>query len=530
MNREYKLPFAACLLAVAVWMTACDKGGETDTDISTPDNDYRTHLSINAMKPGFASEDADTRATTDENHATSFENGDAIGLFAVRGGTVQTDCNNLKLVYDASAGTWKNPDSKNVFYFEGSDYYAYSPYDAAMNGKTSVAEITGSWTIPANQSTAALFAKADLMVSQSCTADKTAKTLDITFTHAFSMLKIAARAHAVTTDGTFRYPLKTTVARTIYINGTERRSYCLAFDAETYRYIVRPTTLGIPIDITYEYNNSTTNYIKYEGGNTGSLSAGQFKKYTPLKTRQPEVGDYFYADGSIYPRKWLSPPDKDNGCVGVIFSMTPNQYDTDRGAHGYVVALDFITYTEPNASIPNVGFAWMDPELAEPYMPSYSSWADAVNAYAGNISCGHFDISYYPAFQKVAEYQDQVPLPNGYTWYLPTVYQLIQIFNNLGGAKLSATVSEDNDRDYYNSFSMYLRKVKGKTSFDGSIQIVFWTCQKATTQNVYAIRTRCSTAYSPFLMQVTLHEKYGYMYNSSVGIKELGQCICIFVF
>ena len=93
-----------------------------------------------AFEIGFAG-DTQTRVATDAAFNSTWEDGDQIGVFAVKHDETlaATDnyIDNLRLTYDAAANTWT---ASTAIYWpqDGSalDFYAYHPYDAAFDPST----------------------------------------------------------------------------------------------------------------------------------------------------------------------------------------------------------------------------------------------------------------------------------------------------------------------------------------------------------------------------------------------------------
>lgn len=65
-------------------------------------------------------------------------------------------------------------------------------------------------------------------------------------------------------------------------------------------------------------------------------------------TRELKVGDYYYADGSIWPNELKDVPE--TGCIGKIFSLSTTAEDKAHGwKNGYVIALNNVVGTMASA-------------------------------------------------------------------------------------------------------------------------------------------------------------------------------------
>lgn len=352
MKSTYLIPFImAALLPTTMFLTiACD-GSDNDVLLSEQQQpDHTQHgngLHIVTTKQPFADENG-TRTNTDlgGTYATTFIDGDQIGIIAAEGGAVLTDCNNVILTYNSTDNKWEGND---ILYKAGATYMAYYPYQTVMNGKSSVQEIFDAFTVPRSQSTAELFAASDLMIADNGYVDKAAKTLRFAFEHKLAMLEIG-RIHGRTDDG-WLYPIQ----GAIFTGGS-------TINSRTFSFFINPAEGNGAPGRRFEKPGNTKLEIQYllEGTNTTfywnafnqNLVAGQRWRIIPSKNRNIEVGDCYYSDGSIFPGKEInsivSPP---GGCIGVVFALGSTgiaagdkaEYyygKLPEGIHGYVTALN----------------------------------------------------------------------------------------------------------------------------------------------------------------------------------------------
>lgn len=98
--------------------------GCSQNEILNESVDTANVLKVTVTENGFESVDSESRAI-DNGAATTFENGDKIGVYIVKeGGEIVKK--NVTLTYNGSA--WDG----TLYYYEGADYIAYYPYDEAM--------------------------------------------------------------------------------------------------------------------------------------------------------------------------------------------------------------------------------------------------------------------------------------------------------------------------------------------------------------------------------------------------------------
>lgn len=141
-----------------------------------------------------------TRTMT-EGYKTTFSDGNAIGLFAIKNGAIVDNIDNMRLTYTvAEDGTtrWSLPIDSKIYYYEGVTYIAYSPYkeritiDPLQTTNEIVSSLVNNEHLqPAvDQSDAANYAASDLMIAASVAnaTDIEKVTLTLNFKHQFSLL------------------------------------------------------------------------------------------------------------------------------------------------------------------------------------------------------------------------------------------------------------------------------------------------------------------------------------------------------
>lgn len=307
--KTYQYLNGIMILATFIFLS-CGHDNETVVEI---DNNTLP-LCPNVVKNGFTDK-SQTRTNMDDNYVTSFTDGETIGIFAVKEGTILADCNNLKLIYNSTLGTWTGSD---IYYYSGAQYYAYAPYNDNMTGKT-IDQIITDYPYSADQSTSAKFIENDLLVSSTCTPDPANGTLQINFTHARGLLvfKDITKAHYLYTassTGDFVYALNNSVLTKITLGGTEHTTGVTANG--TLLYIVKP---GASPEIVADYEITGTSVLSYtaiEGAT--NATANTYQKLTLTKNRTLEIGDFFYKDGSFYPGSTTEAAPNQSDCVGVV--------------------------------------------------------------------------------------------------------------------------------------------------------------------------------------------------------------------
>lgn len=369
-------------LSVMMLATAFVAGCSQNEDFDSTPIESDGLLAVHATASDFASSDAKDTRIVNEDANTAFESGDEIGVFAIRSTDNKLIYQNLPLKYKDATDGWTGNDNK-VYYYKNTTYVAYSPYDKnlSISGATGAEDLQteikkhfdkklGNNTY--NQLT--MYPSLDLMLASSepATGDK---SLSFSFKHQMALVEIAVPVKAYL-DESKAFTYAEPFTKEFTMNNTALEMYPLSIQTTgeaneagaaaygVYRLLVKPGT---------EYTLSGE--LEYAGkpvtldDKTVNLAAGMYMKYTiqadnavsSYTKRAIAVGDYYYADGSIYPgptTEQISVNEDDmkvtfadtyqkpmaNGCVGVIFAVNNvSVEDSDKGRvwnKGYVFALE----------------------------------------------------------------------------------------------------------------------------------------------------------------------------------------------
>lgn len=209
-----------------------------------------------------------------------------------------------------------------------------------------------------------------------------------------------------------------------------------------YRCIVAPSDAALNVEGEFQ-DGSVPVYFPATGGNLSvTPKAGEYKgidvKYdygTYSAERDLQVGDYYYADGSICPGDMTNIPP--SGCVGIIYSTTvPDDVEADGYGNAMVLALHDLegkinwanniastSLTKQYATTKNTNDQVLTDLFADKngytYMNEIKSKAD-------------FSLANYPAFYSVANsLQGLADISSLSTsgWYIPTIGQMADIIN-----------------------------------------------------------------------------------------------------
>lgn len=445
-------------LAMAAIVTGCNQNNELGTLAPSSEEDV---LNVVATANDFVSSDATSRVS-ETDYTTTFEVGDNIGVFVVRDG--EALISNMKMTL-GSDNVWAGENGAKLYYYKDADYIAYSPYTEGLS-VTSEAEIIDYFTAKlegtTGQSTLADYQAADLMTASVAAAEVTrGQNINFKFAHQMSMIEIKVPIRAYKTSGGYEYSaplgLKVTMAEE---SATGKEFSLCTFGKETtgdagsevtkgiYRCIVAPSDAALNVEGEFQ-DGSVPVYFPAAGGAALSVTpkAGEYKgidvKYdygTYSAKRELEVGDYYYADGSIYPKKLGNAPK--TGCVGIIFSTETSVTDqANNWSHGYVVSLfdtDDIN-TKYSWSMVNEDITGLN--LYEKTVDSFTSAFADYDGYSATqaiLAAPSYSAAAYAAVNAAVTYGKEIPSSTS-GWYLPSIGQVALIINNLGVANGTQT-------------------------------------------------------------------------------------------
>lgn len=442
-------------LAMAAIVTGCNQNNELGTPAPSSEEDV---LNVVATANDFVSSDATSRVS-ETDYTTTFEEGDAIGVFVVRDG--EALISNMKMTLGADGTTWAGENGAKLYYYKDADYIAYSPYTDGLSA-TAETEIVNYFTTKlegtTGQSTLADYQAADLMTASVTAAEVTrGQNINFKFAHQMSMIEIKVPIRAYKTSGGYEYSAP--LGLKVKIGDKEGFSLC-TFGKETtgdagsevtkgiYRCIVAPSNTELNVEGEFQ-DGSVPVYFPAAGGAALSVTpkAGEYKgidvKYdygTYSAKRELEVGDYYYADGSIYPKKLGNAPK--TGCVGIIFSTETSVTDqANNWSHGYVVSLfdtDDIN-TKYSWSMVNEDITGLN--LYEKTVDSFTSAFADYDGYSATqaiLAAPSYSAAAYAAVNAAVTYGKEIPSSTS-GWYLPSIGQVALIINNLGVANGTQT-------------------------------------------------------------------------------------------
>ena len=238
--------YITAVIAAIALSTACNR----DSLLDVPD--YGGAVRIDVKVSDFSA--AGATRTADTGYSTAFVAGDRIGITVVKDGAAIVE-NNIPYQYNGS--TWGPVNSSNAIHRYPGDisYLVYYPYNEAMNGKRTAAQIVGAFTPGADQGTQSSHSTSDLMTGSGSFA---ATQLSVTLTHNLSLVEINLPS------GSSDITLKVN-------GGNEYLPYNIT--GTTFRCIVKPVE-GAVLSGTYTIAGTTLSWRKEDV----TLSAGEYTR------------------------------------------------------------------------------------------------------------------------------------------------------------------------------------------------------------------------------------------------------------
>lgn len=452
-------PAASLACALILMLAACTSDALDELPPAGTDPDARP-LTITVSDGGMYAT-GQTRAQ-ERGYSTVFTEGDCIGLYVVKDGTLEVK----NLCLTLQGGKWTLPaGASQLFYSPDKSYHAYYPYrnDSDMNGKVSPGDkdffklLVEAWSVKDNQSTYAQYTASDLMTARGVYNNH---TLSFAMEHRMSLLilQVPATKYNYTEKIDGREISKSYYRYTAVIseNSYWQENPCTA------RLLVntKETAGSVQGSYKYYYNGAKETFIFYYS--QLNLQPGKYTVHTlgdskvTEKFRPLKAGDYYMQDGSILPGDEDVKPFRDElrkSCLGVVFWVGENKgihwtptgdkagdhllmHDHPECVHGMVVAMHdasqrAVWATEQGAT--KSTYAWAD-SFNEFTTGEQADWEEIQKSDTGFGYCRsrlmalygsrHSDTT-FPARNAIATYAGEHPAPAGSSgWFLPGIYEL----------------------------------------------------------------------------------------------------------
>lgn len=468
-----------------------------------------SQLIINVNDAGLVnSESAQSRAL-DNDYATTFTQGDRMGLFAVKDGNLVEGIQNIMMTFNGTGWTPRTPLLYDEEEGAGVVYYAYYPYKEGLEGKINLdgddffATIVKEWETGKDQSTQDKYSSCDLMTSGATlvTNINGRHSLQFKLEHRMGLLivKLPSTEYEFTdVDGNpvnsdkyspEPYVLAPSEVGFYFGNVNEDNKIApLKLDANYYHLIINPLKKQ---NIVGQFNGRQ---CKIE---TTNVNAGKYKRYLVddgqiIRKHHLQVGDYYCADGNLVSKDKEAP----QNCIGIVCYVGETRpsvlYDDVTAQsdvlmrdyptcnHGLVLALnetDKMKYA--NSKSYNLGNLYKEKEWKDEYLTmadphatgeltkelivGYSNTKVLERLTAEIISQGSnvppVNVSY--VLQELGLYtENNKPSPVSTEWFLPSAYEMKLIY------------------DHYDLINNSLGNVAG-----GSLTDSYWTSTERNGSN-----------------------------------------------
>ena len=501
------LHLAGLLLVIA----SCGK----DEAVSPAGAESGQSLAVSIIDSGYASAEGPATRAVEDGYITKFSEGDACGLYLLRGG--QTVYSNLKLTAETDAATgrlvWRPETGKSLAGgLPDENYYIYYPYQSDMAGKTAAstgatltdaeffAPLIDSWQPRKDQSAYEAYAASDLMTANGSVETGTDNSLTLTFSMAHCMALAVVELPAFG----YRFTNKPSIPDYVISGPTEFVSEALPYliSDGICRYLFHPSA-GVELSA---YNDRLQCEFSIEI-QPDQISGGSYRIYKidggrVVKLHTLRVGDFFLADGRLLPYDTDKEKVQASNVVGIVFQTNPARVgDAEKKvlggeAHALVMALK-------NAAVGVSCWSSAPIESINEYLPSCTSKALSYNDISGYWNRGQilgafgsFDEN--PALKAADEYNKYYPVPATTTgWYLPSSGQCWDLLQYLGGCPALADPEEQTNAapggyenwwkqgDIPASLNKWMAKIDDKDKDIFEAKEAFWTSTLCIRQAFY---------------------------------------------
>ena len=476
-DRKFFTSMAAALIFMAGITTSC-----VNDDVLNQD-------SLDGRKPISFTSSVASRSVSQTIQDTQIANGNTVGVFVTKEtGKTDLHIDNQSLTADGKGGLTPAADSEPMYFPEGVDkvdIFAYTPYSDSFKGKVNEAV---SFSVQADQSTEAGFYKSDLMVASSKgVATSATDAVALNFKHKLvklnlnfslgasdatdeekaankkflqgatvSVVNVKTGATIKVSDGTV------TAASEASATGITAAKFNATEPELTASVIfvpqeVKSGTVLIKVTNGEEERTAKLNQtVNFEAGKryvyNAQLTDGGLKITTTTSVDDWEegvissyaIGDYLAKDGTIISKGSVTDDNKAN-IVAVIFSTEVSADDAKAGYTAYAMGVNILNFKNWNLGNSVVGYSTDTYSTAFKHLDGLTATQTLQNSDAYKALT---EEQIKGCYVNYTSYSTLYPLPTDGScskWFTPSFGQMAQIFNNLGGAGLTAEMELPNN-------------------------------------------------------------------------------------
>lgn len=559
----------AAALTMAAGLTSCSN----DDVLEGQPLDGRTPITLTSSVA--------TRSVSQTLQDDQIAKGVDVGVFAQSNATAIENGDNNRLTADG-AGAFTG----TTMYFPeegGVSIYAYAPYSSAWDGQLNS---DNEFTVPADQSTDDGYLAADLILGTPSTGNPVQSTTDaiqLNFKHKLTKLNLGfnvgqsgvdlkgATVKVMNVVGTTTVNVGAGTTGNAQGNPMEITAAKFADDATTFTasaIFVPQTVLGqtdfvlietaddgkqykaaLNKDVTFAEGKKYTYTVQFNGGGDEPVTI-ELKLGSVLdkwdednedigggteETVAYGIGDYMLSDGTFVKNAELTDDNKSK-VVAVIFSKQVSQADAEEGYNAYAMGVErfgnkgwYINNVSIGTNINNVADAMADIDGLSKTRAILAS--DEYAALEGDNLNNNF-VNY-------TNYSNSHKLPEGTSgWFTPAFGQMVQIFNNLGGANITADMEGIHANNfsspmYYTTDQTVLDKINAYVTALGQSEmfvtgdggaLLYLTVSELSATGSWAFQTRDFT-----VTDETDTFKWGFGRNGSKanGGRSVAPCVAI---